>query len=248
MYAKDVYHDCHYEGVDEGAYQESAQLLKRYLPEGAMVLDYGCGVGAFLKALGAEGFNPFGVEFDHDAAKFASKNANCTVLDVSEFCATSNLQQFDAIHFGDVLEHLPDPAGTLKELMGYLKPGGILFVEGPLETNPSLVYWATKSFGGLKRIIKPNFIASNAPTHLFRTGGEQQLGFFEYTGIGLKTMYWCVYEAGWPYINGGVIKHNIALAAIMLGGKKFFGHTFGNRFRGLFTIFKSSDDSNHKIT
>ena len=32
MYAKADYHDCYYEGKEGGAYTESAQLLKKYLP------------------------------------------------------------------------------------------------------------------------------------------------------------------------------------------------------------------------
>jgi 2-polyprenyl-3-methyl-5-hydroxy-6-metoxy-1,4-benzoquinol methylase len=246
MYAKDIYHDCHYEDTDGDVYLESAKLLRQYLPEGGIVLDYGCGIGTFLKALGVEEFIPFGVEFDADAAKLASSNANCIALSVSEFSEMTNPPQFDAIHLGDVLEHLPNPAETLKELITYLKPDGILFVEGPLEINPSLVYWSAKLFGRMKRIIKPDFIASNAPTHLFRTGGMQQLAFFKYIDIGLDTIHWRVYEAGWPYINGGVVKSFIARIAIMLSGKQYFEHTFGNRFQGLFVIPKLIDDLHQK--
>ncbi len=61
MYAKAEYHDCHYKGLEGGAYAESAELLKQYVPAGASVVDYGCGVGAFLKALRFEGFEPYGV-------------------------------------------------------------------------------------------------------------------------------------------------------------------------------------------
>jgi 2-polyprenyl-3-methyl-5-hydroxy-6-metoxy-1,4-benzoquinol methylase len=243
MYAKDVYHDCHYEGVDNSAYLESAHLLRQSLSEGATVLDYGCGVGEFLQALGKEGFIPYGVEFDRDAAKLASKRANCTVLCVSDFSALSTPPRFDAIHLGDVLEHLPDPAGTLKELMGYLKPGGTLFVEGPLEINPSVVYWAASFFGWIKHILKPGFVAGDTPTHLFRTGANQQLAFFKRAEPTSDVEYWRVYEAGWPYISGGPLKRFIARIAIFMGGWKIDGLTFGNRFQGLFSIADTSHQS-----
>ncbi|MBM9605791.1 class I SAM-dependent methyltransferase [Desulfopila inferna] len=234
MYAKAEYHDCHYEGKDGGEYTASAQLLKQYLPVGASVLDYGCGVGAFLHALSEEGFNPFGVEFDKDAADFAGQKAGCEAVSVDDFLIRPEKPMFDAIHFGDVLEHLPDPSGTLEELLGNLKPGGVLFVEGPLEINPSPVYWVARIFGAIKRIVRPSFIAGHEPTHLFRTAASQQMAFFFYVEPNLNLKYWQIYETGWPYASGGLIKQSIAKLAKVLGGKSLQGATFGNRFRGVF--------------
>jgi 2-polyprenyl-3-methyl-5-hydroxy-6-metoxy-1,4-benzoquinol methylase len=241
MYAKAEYHDCHYEGKEGGVYAASAQLLKQYLPAGASVLDYGCGVGDFLKALGTEGFIPFGVEFDRDAANQAGKKADCEAVSVDEFLARTEKPMFDAIHFGDVLEHLPDPAGTLKELLGNLKSGGVLFVEGPLEINPSPVYWAARIFGTVKRIVRPSFVADHKPTHLFRTGATQQLAFLFRVEPRLEMRYWRVYETGWPYASGGAIKRAISGLAEVLGGRQILGATFGNRFRGVF-VYQISPD------
>lgn len=235
MYDKKFYHDCHYDNINNAAYKKAVCLLKKYIPESALVLDYGCGTGEFLKALALEGFIPFGVEFDKSAAQFAAKNAACETLSVKDFQMLRRKIQFDAIHLGDVLEHLPEPDKVLRELLFFLKPGGILFVEGPLETNPSLVYWSVRLFGLFKRRLKPDFIGSHSPTHLFRTNSEQQLKFFsriEEPALDLK--YWRIYETGWPYSCGGVIKKSIAACASILGGRKMFGITFGNRFQGLF--------------
>lgn len=240
MYAKAEYHDCHYEGKDGREYAASAQLLTQYLATDALVLDYGCGIGAFLKALGNAGFVPYGVEFDRNAAKFAGQNTGCVAMSVDDFLSQPDKPVFDAIHFGDVLEHLPDPAGTLKELLGYLKPGGVLFVEGPLEINPSPVYWAARLFGAIKHMVRPNFVASHPPTHLFRTNAKQQIAFFSRNEPGLDLRHWQIYETGWPYASGGAVKRLIAGLAIRLSGKKIIGSTFGNRFRGVFTYQKPS--------
>ena len=236
MYAKADYHDLYYEGSEGGVYSESAKLLKKYLPTGATVLDYGCGVGAFLKALAQEGFIPYGVEFDEDASRFAGQNTNCETFSVDQFLALADKPKFDAIHLGDVLEHLPDPASTLKYLLGYLKPGGVLFVEGPLEINPSPVYWAAHTFGWIKRIVKPHFVASHAPTHLFRTGARQQLAFFRRAELRLDLLSWFVYETGWPYASGGAVKRAIAGAARLMSGRRLFGVILGDRFRGVFRV------------
>lgn len=245
MYAKSDYHDCHYEGKENVSYTNSASLLKQYVHEGAVVLDYGCGTGAFLKALGAEGLAPFGVEFDQDAARFAGENAGCSTLSVDEFQKQSENLEFDAIHLGDVLEHLPDPIGTLRELLSHLKPGGVLFVEGPLEINPSPVYWATCLFGAIKRIVRPHFIDDHKPIHLFRTDAKQQLAFFTSVAPSLRLQHWHIYETGWPYARGGFIKRMIASFANRLGGKQLFSITFGNRFCGIFVCQRLSGGMEH---
>ncbi|MFZ2726466.1 MAG: methyltransferase domain-containing protein [Methylococcaceae bacterium] len=238
MYVKSQYHDKHYEGKDSGAYVEyieSARLLRQYLNQGSLVLDYGCGTGGFLNALKSEGFIPYGVEFDKDAAIFASQQAECEALSVDEFFALSDKPNFDAIHLGDVLEHLPYPDDTLKQLLSYLRPNGILFVEGPLEINPSPVFWAAYMFGAIKHIFKPNFISNHPPTHLFRTGSRQQFDFFKNISPELELEYSCVYETGWPYLHGGMLKHVIANIAIILGGFSIGNITFGNRFKAIYT-------------
>ena len=53
---------------------------------------------------------------------------------------------------------LLEPGATLRELLGFVNPGGLLFVEGPLETNPSPEFWAALLFSVEKRLVMPNFI------------------------------------------------------------------------------------------
>lgn len=244
MYAKSEYHDQHYQDADDHQYAESARLLKLHLSPGALVMDYGCGTGKFLQALRKEGFVPYGIEFDPEAARFAAKSAGCKVVSVKYFDELAEKPLFDAIHLGDVLEHLPDPAGTLESLLVLLKPHGLLFVEGPLETNPSLVYWAARSFGLCKRLLRPGRAGTHPPTHLFRTNGRQQLKFFQVRSFALEPVAWNVSETGWPYASGGALKRCIAHAARLLGGWKFLETTFGNRFSSVFVNRLSQTDHN----
>jgi 2-polyprenyl-3-methyl-5-hydroxy-6-metoxy-1,4-benzoquinol methylase len=229
MYAKSAYHDCHYDGGEGEDYSKSALLLSNYLKSGSIVLDYGCGVGGFLKALSIQALVPFGVEFDVAAAKFAALNAKCTVVSVDDF--RRNDKFFDAIHLGDVLEHLPNPTDTLTDLLRYLNPNGVLFVEGPLEVNPSLVFWFARIFAIFKRLLNPKFLSNHKPTHLFRTNADAQLDFFKRVCTGFSIIHWHIYETGWPYSNGGFIKSTIARFAALIGGRNVAGVTFGNRFK-----------------
>ena len=132
MYSKASYHDAHYLGCESADYGISARLLRDFSPVGASVLDYGCGLGLFLSALNVEGFSATGVE---EAAAYAAKNADCLVFSTASFFSQRNKATYDAVHLGDVLEHLPEPGANLRELLGFAKPGGLLFVEGPLETG-----------------------------------------------------------------------------------------------------------------
>lgn len=234
MYAKSAYHDFHYTEKVSDSYVESVKYLKRYLAHNSVVLDYGSGVGSFLKALKLDGFTPIGVEFDAEAARVAAINAQCVVFPLENFFSQEPMPLFDAIHLGDVLEHLPDPAETISKLINYLRPGGILFVEGPLETNLSLVYFFANIFGSLKHIIRPNLVAQHPPTHLFRTSAKAQANFFNRFSKQLKPVDWNVYETGWPYIDGKGLKFIIAKAAVSLGGIKLAGNIFGNRFRAVY--------------
>ncbi len=235
MYTKSTYHDQFYDGSEGVHYSESAQLLSKHLKPGSLVLDYGCGVGGFLKACVSNGLVPFGVEFDIEAAKFAAQNGRCEAMSVEAFSKLVPPPCFDAIHMGDVLEHLPNPASTLTELLDLLKPGGLLFVEGPLEVNPSPVFWAARIFGAVKRLIRPTFMSSHTPTHLFRTDAKAQKGFFTRVDSNLSLGFWQVYETGWPYASGGLIKRSIAAVAVLMGGRKFARTTFGNRFKAILT-------------
>jgi len=78
---------------------------------------------------------------------YAAKNADCLVFSTADFFSQRNKASYDALQLGDVLEHLPEPAETRRELLAFVKPGGLLFVEGPQETNPSPVFWAARLFG-----------------------------------------------------------------------------------------------------
>ncbi len=240
MYTKNDYHDCFYNKEDESSeYSKSASLLKLYMHDGDKVLDYGCGIGGFLEALEQENLIPYGVEYDKKTAIAISDKTLFNIMSVEYFMNARFDYFFDGIHFGDVLEHVSDPVETLNEVLCKLKSGGVLYVEGPLETNASFVYWAAHIFSLIKCILFPNLVVNDPPYHLFLCNEKQQRDFFNNVDASLKLKYWRVYETGWPYLSGGIVKKMIAYTAIFLGGKKLFGMTFGNRFQAVF--IKGSD-------
>ena len=90
-------------------------------------------------------------EFDKRAAAYAAENADCLVFSTSNFFSQRNKASYDALHLGDVLATFTGAGRTLRESLAFVKPGGLLFVEGPLETNPSPVFWAARLFWGREK-------------------------------------------------------------------------------------------------
>jgi SAM-dependent methyltransferase len=235
IYQNESYHEEHYVGDDLSEYKKSARLLSEFInPNQSNVLDYGCGYGHFLKTLSDIGFEALGLEFDQGACLKAEEYSGCSVKHISEFSYVSN-KNLQAIHLGDVLEHLPNPRQTLEQLINVLGKKGIIFIEGPLETNPSFVYWSSKVFGYIKKILtsKEQY---GEPTHLIKVNERTQLNFILSLDPRIECLHWEVYETGWPYINNGFLRNIIAKFAIFFGGKRFFSLLMGNRFRGIFVI------------
>jgi len=236
MYSKDRYHDLHYSERSSAEYIVSVGRLQGYARPGSRLLDYGCGLGHFLMAAAEAGFRSSGAEFNAETAAHASAFSKMNVFPVSDLVVHKGEAGFDIIHLGDVLEHLIDPRASLMQLVSCLAPEGILYVEGPLEKNPSPVYWASLVFGIFRRLLRGDRVGSGIPQHLFRTDAKQQLAFFSNVAPELQLLHWKVYETGWPYLNGGLIKSLIARLAILIGGIKVGTVTFGNRFSAIFVL------------
>lgn len=155
-------------------------------------------MGHFLKAVKAQGFVPFGVEFDKMAADSAAASVGCPVYTIANLRRVCSPQKFDVLHLGDVMEHLPDPYETLSGLLQLLKPGALVFVEGPLETNPSPVYWSARLFGWIKHRLRPGLVGMGVPTHLFRTSAKAQAAFFADRFPRLRLLEWQTSSLGGP--------------------------------------------------
>jgi len=98
------------------------------------VLEVGCATGYFTKVLHERGCTVVGIELDADAALVAEKWAERVVvgdLDAGGLWQELDGEQFDAITFGDVLEHLRDPLATLRAAVRHLKPSGIVVISVP---------------------------------------------------------------------------------------------------------------------
>jgi len=140
------------------------QFLTRYLPQGGRVLDVGCGRGVVASPLAAAGYAVTGLEISPDAVKGIDERVNVVIAD-SLADAPLPASEFDLVVIWHVLEHVIDPAATLRIAQRVLKPGGKLVVAVPSYSN-----WQAKAFG-------PAWFHLDPPRHLyhFTSGGLRTL-------------------------------------------------------------------------
>ena len=106
-----------------------------------IVLDVGCAAGDTAKALSARGCTVSGVDIDADAAAPARDLLSELVIadiDQNPLSEHFKVESFDAIIFGDVLEHLLDPWAALKDAATLLRPGGQILVSIPNVAHASV--------------------------------------------------------------------------------------------------------------
>jgi 2-polyprenyl-3-methyl-5-hydroxy-6-metoxy-1,4-benzoquinol methylase len=105
-----------------------AQLGSHMQP--GRLLDVGCSCGYFLEVAAARGFDVRGLEFSSSAIAQASPAVRGRITEGSlEHLATD--ESFDVISAFDLVEHVPDPIGFLRQCRDHLRPGGTIAVSTP---------------------------------------------------------------------------------------------------------------------
>jgi 2-polyprenyl-3-methyl-5-hydroxy-6-metoxy-1,4-benzoquinol methylase len=115
------------------------------LLEGARVLDIGCQNGATLVALSRRGARPTGIELDPRCVEAASIRLQCHGIapDVhaGSGCALPfDAATFDAVLASNVIEHVEDPLALVGEVKRVLRPGGIVYIDGPNRFSPKFLW------------------------------------------------------------------------------------------------------------
>ena len=145
------------------------ELLRRFVPRGAAVLDAGCATGDFVVAAKGE-YEMYG----SDLSAFAIEQARAKSPELAGRLWAGKLEDFggrvpplDAICLWDVIEHVWDPVDVVRRLMGHLKPGGYLLLSTPSIDAP------------VARAMGPYWAFMTPPEHLGFFSGRSFRRFFE---------------------------------------------------------------------
>jgi 2-polyprenyl-3-methyl-5-hydroxy-6-metoxy-1,4-benzoquinol methylase len=108
-------------------YEASANQVKRSLPRGSKVLDWGCGYGHLSFLVAQRGYEVHGWEsFPSPPIPEFFAKASYRQIAPGEPLPTG--EKFDAILSSGTLEHVVDLHASITEVMRLLRPGGLFFV------------------------------------------------------------------------------------------------------------------------
>jgi 2-polyprenyl-3-methyl-5-hydroxy-6-metoxy-1,4-benzoquinol methylase len=122
------------EGAEPERFAPRRDFLVAHLPDGARVLDVGCGEGAFAAAMAEAGARPICVDVaDEPLRRLRARFPQ--LGDVRRATIGEPLplddEEADAVWAGEVVEHVVDVGAFCGELRRVLKPGGPLILTTP---------------------------------------------------------------------------------------------------------------------
>jgi SAM-dependent methyltransferase len=134
-------------------FAHSVDFIRRYR-SGGKLLDLGCAYGFFLMEA-ARHFDVAGIELAAEAAEHGRRSGLHILQGTADDAKLGEIGPLDVIVLFDVIEHLPDPRGTLALCRRHLKPGGIIVI-------------TTGDFGSLSaRLAGAKWRLMTPPQHLW---------------------------------------------------------------------------------
>lgn len=120
--------------IDPNEENNSHAAMLRMVGFNKRVLEAGCASGHVSERLHAQGCTVIGIEIEADIVEPAMQWLERVVIgnvEEEDLWDQLNGEHFDAILFGDVLEHLKDPLYALRESAKHLAPSGTVVISAP---------------------------------------------------------------------------------------------------------------------
>lgn len=169
------------------SYKWEHDTALQYIPQGARVLEVGCGQGAFVERLIWEkNCSALGIELNEDAVKTAQKKGLPVKAICLEDLCSDQIGTFDVVCHFQVLEHVPNPGVFLTNCIALLKPGGRLLIGVP--NNDSFIR------------LDENALLNQPPHHLSRWNEQvfrKLTWLYDVDLMGVKFEPLAPYHLGW---------------------------------------------------
>jgi 2-polyprenyl-6-hydroxyphenyl methylase / 3-demethylubiquinone-9 3-methyltransferase len=155
------------------------------------VLDVGCGGGILSESMARAGARVLGIDLSRavlDVAELHALEGNVAVeyrAIAAEQLAQEKPGAFDLVTCMEMLEHVPDPAASVKALAALVKPGGDVIVS-TINRNPLAFAVAIVGAEYIARVLPRGtheYLKFIRPSELARWGREAQLELRDLTGI-----------------------------------------------------------------
>jgi 2-polyprenyl-6-hydroxyphenyl methylase / 3-demethylubiquinone-9 3-methyltransferase len=155
------------------------------------VLDVGCGGGILSESMARAGARVLGIDLSRavlDVAELHALEGNVAVeyrAIAAEELAQERPGAFDLVTCMEMLEHVPDPAASVKALAALVKPGGDVIVS-TINRNPLAFAVAIVGAEYIARVLPRGtheYLKFIRPSELARWGREAQLELRDLTGI-----------------------------------------------------------------
>lgn len=120
--------------IDPADENNSHAAMLRMVGFNKRVLEAGCASGHVSEQLRAQGCSVVGVEIESEIVEPAMQWLERAVIgDIEDSSLWQELdgEEFDVVLFGDVLEHLKEPLGVLRESARCLAPSGTVIISAP---------------------------------------------------------------------------------------------------------------------
>jgi 2-polyprenyl-3-methyl-5-hydroxy-6-metoxy-1,4-benzoquinol methylase len=160
-------------------YQETKDFINQNYTQKGKLVEIGSGFGFLLNFFKQDGWNVVGIDPNRGLCQYARSQLQLEALSTTLEEASLENNSVDVFLMMHVIEHLPEPLTTFKNIYQLLKPGGLFVLETPrydtlvfkllgkrersLSCDGHIYFFTSKTLGSMAqkagfKILKSNYV------------------------------------------------------------------------------------------